>query len=472
MSTSQDVEHRQVLDALLRIDFGSFLRRAMREVNPGGRLLWSWHLHAIVYALECIWAGETRLAINIPPRSLKSISVSVAFVAWCLGHDPTLRFICVSYNQTLADDLARQCQKIMRSAWYQRVFPGTQIDRTKSSPSHFITTRGGFRLATSVEGTLTGFGADFIIIDDPIKAEDAQSEAARSWVNNWFDNTLVTRLNQKNTGRIVLVMHRLHIDDLTGHVLEKGEGWRHLSLPAIAQIDTKIPVNESEEHLYQAGEPLHAARESLIALERVKADMGPYNFQAQYLQEPVAAAGNLVRRDWFKTYEYEPVRRSGDQIVISWDTASKATELNSYSVGTVWLMRELEHGKQYHLLEVVRDRFEYPDLRNRVLELRAKWNAAYTLIEDKSSGQALIQELNRDGFGAIALTVEGDKAMRFVPQTAVIAQGRVYLPREAPWLADFIKEMLQFPGGKHDDQIDSVSQFLKWAEGRVRRDFW
>ncbi|MCA0200482.1 MAG: phage terminase large subunit [Proteobacteria bacterium] len=467
-----EAESRQVLDALLRLDFASFLRKAMREVSPSDRLLWNWHLDAIVYELESVWGGATRLAINIPPRSLKSISVSVAFVAWCLGHDPSLKFICVSYNQALAEELARQCLRVMRSGWYQRVFPSTQLDRAKSSPGHFVTTKGGFRLATSVEGTLTGFGADFIIIDDPIKAEDAQSETARTRVNTWYDNTLVTRLNQKNTGRIVLVMHRLHIDDLTGHVLEKSEGWRHLCLPAIAQCDVEIATGDSTVYCLKAGEALHGARESIAALERIKADMGPHNFGAQYLQEPVAASGNLVRRDWFRAYDYEPVRQAGDQVVISWDTASKTAEMNSYSVATVWLMRTLAHGKQYYLLEVVRERLEYTDLRNRVLGLRAKWSPNYVLIEDKSSGQALLQELNREGFGAIAVTVEGEKTMRFIQQTPIISQGRVHLPRQASWLEDFIKELLQFPGGKHDDQVDSVSQFLKWAEGQARREFW
>jgi hypothetical protein len=290
------IEHRQVLDAIMRQDFRSFLRKAMPEVSPGDRLLWNWHLDALAHELEGVWRGNTRLIVNVPPRTLKSISTSVAYVAWCLGRNPKLKFICVSYNQFLAEDLGRQCLKLMRSAWYERVFPHARIDRAKNAPGHFKTTRGGGRLATSIEGPLTGFGADFIIIDDPIKAEDGVSETERKRVNKWYDSTLNTRLNNQNTGRIILVMQRLHIDDLTGHVLEKGGRWRHLSLPAIAQADLHVSTDVDEVHAFGAGEALHPDRENLASLELRKANMGAYNFSAQYLQEPVAVAGSQPKR--------------------------------------------------------------------------------------------------------------------------------------------------------------------------------
>lgn len=463
---------RYVYDAILRTDFPSFARKCFATLNSEQALCWNWYLDAIAYEACRIYRGENhRLVVNAPPRSLKSICISVAFVAWCLGRDPTLKFICASYAQDLADEHGRLCHLIMNSTWYQRVFPSTRLDRKKSSSAHFVTTAGGMRYATSVGGSLTGLGADIIIIDDPMKAADANSKVEQERVTKWFDSTLLTRLNDKSEGRIILVMQRLHVADLTTHVLEKGS-WKLLSLPAIAQSDLEIRLADDEAHLFKAGDTLQPGREHMDVLDDVKNDLGAFNFSAQYLQEPTPLEGNLVRREWFRSYTLAPRSQSGGHVVISWDTAIKAGELNDYSVGTVWLMQTLAHGKHYYLLDVVRERMEYPRLRQCVIDLKERWRARTVLIEDKGSGQGLIQELKPQGFPAVAVSVEADKIVRFSSQTAVIQQGRVYLPGTAPWLDAFLQELMQFPAGRHDDQVDSVSQFLNWAERHRAREFW
>jgi len=228
---------RTEFDALTRISFALFIERVFAELNPGERFLDNWHIHLIVQHLEAARAGKIlRLAINIPPRNLKSIIVSVAYVAWLLGHDPTTKIICASYNEDLSVRLGRMCLQVMQSEWYRALFPRTRLASDRPSAESFETTVGGYRIATSVGGTLVGLGADYLILDDPTKPEEAASDTRRQSANDWFSQSAVTRLNDKRRGRIILIMQRLHEDDLTGYVAAQG-GWTHVSLPAIAQED-------------------------------------------------------------------------------------------------------------------------------------------------------------------------------------------------------------------------------------------
>lgn len=219
----------------LQEDLMTFIHAAFHELNPDTEFLPSPHLEVIASKLQACWEGKTRrLIINLPPRSLKSHSVSIAFVAWLLGRNPALRIICASYGQDLADKLSRDSRSLITSPFYRSVFPRTVLARDKQSVSEFETTQKGFRLSTSVGGVLTGRGADVIILDDPLKPDDALSESRRTSVNEWYDNTLVTRLDNKNTGCIIVVMQRLHQDDLVGHLKQLG-GWDILSFPGVAE---------------------------------------------------------------------------------------------------------------------------------------------------------------------------------------------------------------------------------------------
>src|SRR5713226_1504245 len=201
-------------DAVLRSDLGYFAERCFRELNPQAELAVNWHIEVIAAKLTAVREGKIRrLIINLPPRHLKSLLASIAFPAWCLGHDPSAQILCVSYAHDLADKLARDCRSIMTSPWYRQVFP-TRLAQHRLAVQEFITTRQGYRLATSTGGVLTGRGADIIVIDDPLKPEEALSQAQRQAANEWFDHTLYGRLNDKLRGAIVLIMHRLHEDDL------------------------------------------------------------------------------------------------------------------------------------------------------------------------------------------------------------------------------------------------------------------
>jgi predicted phage terminase large subunit-like protein len=448
-------------ETMLRQDFSTFAARCFYNLNPQTDLAMSWHLEVIAAKLTAVRNGEIkRLIINLPPRSLKSLMASIAFPAWCLGHDPSAQLLCVSYAQDLADKLARDCRSIMISPWYRQIF-AARLAPHRQAVREFITTLQRYRLATSTGGVLTGRGADIILIDDPLKPEEALSEAQRQAANEWFSHTLYSRLNDKRSGAIVVIMQRLHEDDLVGHVLEQ-EPWEVVRFPAIAEEDE---VHEIETiwgprtFTRLRGEALHPEREPLDTLAGLRRTLGEYHFASQYQQSPAPLGGGLVKREWFKLYDEQDRPESFDRIVQSWDTANKATELSDFSVCTTWGIK----GKNLYLLGVLRKRLEYPDLKRAVREQQRLFNANVVLIEDKASGTQLIQELIFDGCSAVTkYKPECDKIMRLHAQTAMIENGFVYVSENASWLAEYLHEMTIFPKGKHDDQVDSTAQFLDW----------
>jgi predicted phage terminase large subunit-like protein len=449
---------RDALDRLLHARLDVFTRRAFGTVVPDTYLP-NWHLDAFAHHLEAVARGEiTRLLITVPPRCLKSISASVAFPAWLLGRDPTKQIICLSYAQDLAIKHGNQCRALMAAPWYRSAFPNTVVSRSKNNEAEFETTRKGGRLSTSIGGVLTGRGGNTIIIDDPIKPADAMSETVRTSVNEWFDRTVLSRFNLHTTGALILVMQRLHVDDLAGHVLARG-GWTHLNLPAIAEADQFIPIGGGRIHHRRAGELLHPARMPQAALDELRRTLGPFDFAAQYQQAPVPPGGNMFDPGWIRRYEGDLGSESGDTIVQSWDTAVKPGQLNDASVCTTWLARR----GAYYLLDVLRARLNYPDLRRAVIDRYAQYRPEAVLIEDKASGESLIQDLRSEGIYATAIQPQGDKVMRAHAATLPFSAGRVVFPRTAPWLGELETELRAFPHGRHDDQVDSVSQFLNWA---------
>jgi predicted phage terminase large subunit-like protein len=391
---------------------------------------------------------------------LKSICVSVAFVAWLLGHDPSRRIIVVSYSNEFAAELHRQFRIIIDAPWYRALFP--RMRPAKDTGTELVTTAGGSRYATSVGGTLTGRGADLIVVDDVIKAEEAASEPARRRVIDWFGSALVSRLNDKEKGRIIVVMQRLHEDDLSGHLLRTGN-WHHLELAAIALEDRVIPIGPNKTISRRRGEVLHAELETKQALDRIKTQIGDLTFSAQFQQQPVPFDGNIIRREWFRPYDQVPTVGPSDRIVQSWDVAMMTGAANDYSVCTTRYMIRSD----YYLTDVFRGRLMYPDLRRMVLELASRFSAETVLIEKAGPGMPLLQDLRQSAFPAMSPFIgqkpEGSKVERMVAQSAKIEAGHVHFPKQAEWLDNLLSELLAFPHGRHDDQVDSISQFLKWA---------
>jgi predicted phage terminase large subunit-like protein len=448
----------RVLEALLRNDFRAFLHKTFATLSPGQIYVRTWHIEAIVYRLERVRRGEIRrLIINMPPRSLKSIAASVAFPAFVLGHDPSRRMICVSYSGDLAKKHANDFRAVLEAPWYRSVFPNTRVGPFKNSETEIELTARGFRLATSVGGTLTGRGGDIIIIDDPLKPDDALSEAKRSAANQWFTNTLLSRLDDKQTGAIVVVMQRVHIDDLTGFLLAQSDEWDVLSLPAIGESDEVISVSAERTHRRKPGEALSPEREPLPVLNALRLQIGSDAFSAQYQQSPAPPGGAMVKRLWIKRYSELPPASERLLTLQSWDTASKGGPDNDWSVCTTWIVMRM---RLWYLVDVWRHRVDYPALKQNVQILSKKWNARRVLVEDAGAGTSLVQELRGRVPGIIAVKPDGDKASRMAVASAKFEAGEVLLPERASWLPDLEAELFVFPGSRHDDQCDSISQAL------------
>ncbi|WP_439575938.1 phage terminase large subunit [Phreatobacter sp.] len=451
-----EFKRKQLLNAL-RGDLSAFTHRAFLHLEEGNDYLHNWHIDHISWQLTRLARGDIRrLIINVPPRSMKSIQVSIAFSAWALGHDPTARILCVSYAEALARKLSIDTRSVMTSDWYQEAFPETELTRHRQRVLEIQTRQGGYRLAAGMGGSILGRGADLIIIDDPQKAVQGVSEAGRRQAREFYDNALVTRLNDKRHGAIILIMQRLHQDDLVGHVLERDD-WEHVVLPAIAPEDASFQLSDNPQKVFmrRKGSVLHPEREPLPILEKVRQQQGSLQFSAQYQQQPVPADGNVLKRDWLRFYATVP--KTFDLTMVSWDTASTLGEASDWSVATVWGAM----GQDFYLLDVVRDRMEFPALRQRMIDLNRSWSADAILIEDSELGRALSQDLRRAGeLRPILKKPRFDKQTRFVAQVTRFEAGQVWLPEEVPWLGAFVDELLSFPNGRHDDQVDSVSQAL------------
>jgi len=288
----------------------------------------------------------------------------------------------------------------MNSEFYQRLFPATRLSSEKRAVADFLTTARGCRKATSVGGVLTGRGADFVIIDDPLQPDKALSNTRREAVNEWYDNTLVSRLNHKLKGCILIVMQRLHEDDLVGHVLETEQRqaidiepkWNVVRFPAIAEEDEAHVVQRLGQTLTytrRAGEILHPEREPREILDQLRETLGEYHFAGRYQQSPAPLGGGVVKLAWFKTYTESECPLQFDFTFQSWDTANKATELSDYSVCTTWgVVRTGPEEGCVYLRDVYRARLEYPELKRAVRAHAIEWNAKNVLIEDKARGRS------------------------------------------------------------------------------------
>jgi predicted phage terminase large subunit-like protein len=445
-----------LVNAACRKDFVSFVRKVFHLLNPSAVFYINWHIYALAYYLEQVRLGNIkRLIISVPPRSLKSIMCSVAFPAYVLGQDPTKRLIVASYSADLAIKHANDFRTVVSSPEYRAIFRAMRISAMKNTQTEVVTTLNGFRLAISVDGALTGRGGDIIVIDDPIAALAALSQKSREHVANWFFNTALSRLDDKQTGAVVLVMQRLHEDDLAGVLLRSSDEWTVLSLPAIAEQDEQIPIGNGQVHVRHPGDVLHPQREPREVLESLRAQLGAETFAAQYQQQPVPPGGAMIKRDWVRRYDQLP---TSGRVIQSWDIANKQGEENDYSVCTTLRICD----KRYYLIDVLRGRFDFPTLRRKVAEQAKLHKASQVLIEDAGFGTALIQELKTENFSVIAVKPEYDKKIRMGIQAGKFENGQVLFPKEAPWLRDLEEELFAFPSGRHDDQVDSISQALSY----------
>jgi predicted phage terminase large subunit-like protein len=418
------------------------------------------HIEAMAYHLEQVRLGRIRrLIINLPPRYLKSVVTSVAFPAFVLGHEPTKRLIVASYGSDLAVKFANDCRTVINSPRYKSIFPGLQISRMKNTESEIATTRGGFRLATSIDGSLTGRGGHIMIIDDPLKPSDASSDPKREHVNAWFKNTLYSRLDDKQKGAIIIVMQRLHDDDLCGFLLKSSHDWVVLSFPAIALKDEQIPIGDGRFYDRHIGDVLHSEWESKLDLDKTRSEVGEDIFAAQYQQCPSQPIGHMIKRDSIQRYDHLPIRKQSHRVIQSWDTAIKVDPTNDYSACVTLLV---DDQRNYYLLDVLRVRLLYPELKAQAISQAKKHRPDTILIEEAGLGRTLIKDLKAAGLPAVGVFPEGDKLTRVSVQLEKFANRQVFFPEEAPGLVDLENELFAYPNGSYDDQVDALIQALAY----------
>ena len=403
------------------------------------------HLQLIADKLQQIESGQIkRLMLFMPPRHGKSELCSIRFPAWYLGRNQQKQVIGCSYSENLAYTFSYAIRETISTTAYQRLWP-VQLD-TSGSVRWQLAGKNNKRssyIAAGVGGGITGEGADLLIIDDPVKnAEEAESEVYREKVYQWYITTARTRLQPDAS--IILVQTRWHMADLAGRLLEDAERdpladqWQVVSFPAIKDDKALWPE-----------------RYNIPTLTNIRATIGSKAFESLYQGNPVAAEGNVFKREWWKYYkELPPFKR----VIHSWDTAFKDKAQNDYSVNTVW--GEAVNG--YYLLDMWRQKVEYPELKRTAISMNSRDKPHMVLIEDKASGQSLIQELRRDtAIPLMPVKVDADKSARAYAITPLIESGRVFLPESAPWLHTFLEELSAFPNGEHDDIVDSTTQALR-----------
>lgn len=422
-------------------------------IGHWGGYLESAHHKALARRLEDVSSGKCkRLMVFMPPRHGKSMLTSEYFPAWWLGMHPDKQIIAATYAQQLADDFGRKVRNLVISEAHQWAFHGFSLSDDSQAANRFHTSMKGAYFAVGAGGPITGRGADLLLIDDPIKGrEDAESETMRQRLKDWYTSVARTRLMPG--GAIVVIQTRWHEDDLAGWLLREHqhEGWEVLNLPALAEPGDQVGRAE--------GDPLWPAAYPLAELLTIKRAIGARDWAALYQQRPSAAEGSIFKREhwqYFRPTETNPKAIIASlrvtRIIQAWDTAFKTKETNDYSVGvTIGITQS-----RYYVLDVWRDRCEFPDLKRALVAQAAKWAPHVVVIEDTAAGQSLIQELRRDTkLPLVPVKADRDKVSRANAVTPIHEAGLVYLPEDEPWLSDFTDELAGFPTAPHDDQVDA-----------------
>jgi predicted phage terminase large subunit-like protein len=413
------------------------------------------HHRKLIDHLEAVERGEiTRLVIAMPPQHGKSLTGSILFPAWMFGRHPERNTIFVTYAQEpLADEIGTKVRELLRDQRHRAIFPACRLVDGSAAASRFSTTAGGSYLAVGRGAGITGRGAHLLLIDDPLKDNrEAASATTRRELQEWYAWTARTRL--RPGGAIIVIATRWHEDDLTGWLLRENasEGWRVLSMPAIA---------EQDEDFRREGEALWPERYPLEALQQLRSLRGGAAFTSLYQCRPAAAEGRIFKREWWGTFREAP---AFDRIVIALDTAFKATTESDYSAAVT--IGETRTG--FYVLGAWRGKVEFPELKRRVVELAQEYKPAAIVIEDRASGQSLLQEFQREtNLPVLAIKADVDKVTRASAVTPTVEAGRVFLPEGAAWVEPFLDEVSAFPAAVHDDYTDAFVHALTYLRQRL-----
>lgn len=441
--TLKQIEKRLLELSLIDYVEWAFFKKTKREFVVNN------HHVEICNALEKVVKGEIlNLIINIAPRYSKTEIAVKSFVEWCLAKNSRCKFIHLSYSDMLALDNSAEIREDIKSDWFQSLWP-IEIKADADAKQRWNTTEGGGVYATGTMGSITGFGAgsfsgeEFagcIIIDDPIKPEDSYSDLVRKKANDRLNNTIISRRNNPKKTPIIIIMQRLHENDMSGFCIDGGTGedWHVVSLPAIK--DDGTPLWELKHSI-----------EQLRAMEKADRRM----FAGQYMQTPAPAEGRIIKRQWFKTYRELPAK--AEKYLISADFTFKGSDKSDYVVIQAWA----KCGGEYFLIDQIRDKMDFPTTKSAFIAFCNKHpHITRKLIEAKANGQAIIDSVKKDIYGIIPITPTDSKEARAHSVSSLFEAGNVYFPEKASFLGDLMEEIAVFPEGKHDDQVDAMTQAL------------
>lgn len=451
-----------------------FIRQSWPVIEPGTAYLHNWHVDVIAEYLEAVSAGEiTRLVINMPPRYMKSIAVTVAWPVWTWIHHPESRWLFSSYSGLLSTKHSVDRRTIIQSNWFQRRWADRfQLTSDQNVKTEYVNNKRGHMVSTSYGGSATGKGGNFIVVDDPHNPEEVLSDTIRDGHIRFFDQTLSTRLDDKKRGAIVLVMQRLHEKDLSGHLLASGD-YVHLCLPAEVKTRTIVQLPSGKRKIRQPGDILWEERENAKDLAQARRQLGSYGYAAQYDQTPAPRGGGLFKSAWIRRWKlsddgsryllekhdgtYRSVSVDECQRVVTMDIAGTEKQQGTdpdYSVLQVW---DVTPTYDAILVHQWRDRCETPDTADIAVRKCRTYDVLVVLVERNGIGLAVVQTMRRKGIAVRGIHVHKSKEVR--SQTAQIRMeaGTMFFPLHASWWQEMEAELTRFPKGAHDDQVDPMS---------------
>jgi len=428
--------------------------------------------------------------ITMPPRHAKSTFSTVMFPPYFMARDPRRYIMSCSYNAQLATDFGRQVRTHVDTPFVNQAFPNMHLSKDSRAADTWRTEEGGAYFAVGIGGTTSGRPANLLIVDDPIKSrEEAESMTQRNRIWDYYTSALTTRLQPQANGEPpaqLIILTRWHPDDLAGRIMKTedwAEGrWMHINFPAIVDKPKTRPTSRrslptfhaqylsAEEYKRAPSNKRYIQEFDEVSLwpERFPLDelkrrqrLNPREFASLYQQQPYIEGGNLIKTEWWQTYPKDLNPENFQTLVIGVDTAFKKSETSDFSVA---IIAGMDRDGDIYIVDVIRGRYDFPELKQRLIRLNSVWRGKGLrsfYIEDKASGQSLIQELKRhSGISVLPYKVVHDKVARVNAVLPIIQSGRVHLPESAPWLDDFVSECVTFPGSAHDDQVDALSIVL------------
>lgn len=476
-------EAQQLEAELIRQNLPVMVRKSLNTVDPNATYSHNWHIDLICDYLMAVTRREIkRLIINVPPRTLKSVCVNVAWPAWILGHDPTEKIISGSVTEPLAIKMSTDTRLVMKSDWYGRAFPETVLARDQSEKKKFKTTLQGERRAVSVGGKVIGEGGNVLIVDDPHDPEGTESDVQRRTALDWFDQAFSTRTNDPKNAVMVVIMQRLHQNDLTGHLLEKG-GWEHVCLPAIAEERTTITYGrfKSNPVVREEGDILHPDRMPPEFIDERKITLGSYGFAGQFQQRPQPKGGGMLKEDWLKHYVKCDGTGMNRAILVDY-AGSKVSERNPDPDYTAMIVVGLGADHNYYVLDIVRDRLSLTERCKKLFELRRRWTLGgvppqfigYEKNGANSDIEHIEAEMQRINFHFDITPMNNrnplSKQQRIEKLQPLFEAKRIWLPdfgfirtdaegRTQDLVKSFVEEEYKpFPVGRHDDMLDALAQ--------------